>query len=314
MRVPPGPPRGQSGRADAGSLEADRLSLTFGDRQVLDGVSFSIPPGEVVGLLGPNGAGKTSAMRVLLGIVDPDDGEVRWRGRPAAEGIRSHWGYMPQERGLYVKMTVRDHLRFLGRLRDVRRDRLTTRIDELLEWVGLSARADDKIEQLSGGMQQRVQLAATLVHEPDVLVLDEPFSGLDPVAVEQLSEVIHAQAAEGRTVLFSSHQLDLVEDMCERIVLIDHGSVVLDGVVSALKQASGQRTLRVALAGAVESWADQLDGVTVLHSDASETLLHLHPTTDPLMVLDQVRTFGEVYDFGLELPRVSQLFREAVDT
>src|SRR5690606_5601799 len=221
-------------------------------------------------------------MRVLFGIVAPDHGDVRWRGRPAGDADRARWGYMPQERGLYMKMSARDHLVYLGRLRGVPRDDLDARIEDLLERVDLADRADDRIERLSGGMQQRVQLAAALVHRPDVLVLDEPFAGLDPVAVEQLAVIIAEQASAGRTVLFSSHQLDLVEDVCDTIVLVNEGRVVLDGELAELKAASEQRTLRIGVQGTDPSWVDRLDGTGVVHRDANEVVLRLDPDTDPL--------------------------------
>lgn len=288
------------------------MSVRLGDRQVLDQVSFSVPPGRVVGLLGPNGAGKTTSMRVLLGILDADVGEVAWQGRPVASGARERWGYMPQDRGLYVKMRAKDHLVYLGRLRGLTKAEAAARADDLLDQLSLGDRAGDKIESLSGGMQQRVQLAAAVIHDPQVLILDEPFAGLDPTAVDELTEVIHQQTAAGRTVIFSSHQLDLVEDVCEAIVLINAGKVVLDGELNQLKAASGDRLLRVAVSGADPSWAQSLSGVTVMASDASETLLRLEPGVAPLEVLDRIRAIGEVHDFGLELPRLSQLFREAV--
>ncbi|MFP3907767.1 MAG: ABC transporter ATP-binding protein, partial [Acidimicrobiales bacterium] len=281
-------------------------------RQVLDDVSFAVPPGRVVGLLGPNGAGKTTSMRVMLGVIAPDEGHVSWNGQEATAAGRDRWGYMTQERGLYVKMRARDQLIYMGRLKGLSKAEAAARTDELLAALSLSDRADDKIERLSGGMQQRIQLAASLVHDPDVLVLDEPFSGLDPTAVDELTEVIRKQASGGRTVVFSSHQLDLVEDICESIILINEGAVVLDGELRALKEQSDDRMLRLSLDPVEPGWAQRVDGAAVVSHDASETLLKLDPGTDPLRVLDQARAAGTVHDFGLELPRLSQLFREAV--
>ncbi|MDZ7677356.1 MAG: ATP-binding cassette domain-containing protein [Acidimicrobiales bacterium] len=290
----------------------DAVSVRLGGRQVLDDVTFKVPPGRVVGLLGPNGAGKTTSMRVMLGVIAPDEGHVSWNGQEATPAGRDRWGYMTQERGLYVKMRARDQLIYMGRLKGLSKADAATRTDELLAALNLSDRADDKIERLSGGMQQRIQLAASLVHDPDVLVLDEPFSGLDPTAVDELTEVIRKQASGGRTVVFSSHQLDLVEDICESIILINEGTVVLDGELRTLKQQSDDRILRLSLDAVDPGWTQRLDGAAVVSHDASETLLKLDPGTDPLRVLDQARAAGTVHDFGLELPRLSQLFREAV--
>ena len=305
-------PRSSTDAPTRPDLRVDEVSVRFGDRQVLDRASFSVPAGRVVGLLGPNGAGKTTLMRVMFGVVEPDSGSVRLADREATDDDRSRWGYMPQERGLYLKMRVRDHLVYLGRLRGLGRAEAGRRVDELLERVGLAARAGDKVEQLSGGMQQRVQLAAAMVHRPDVLVLDEPFAGLDPVAVEQLSGAIDDQARAGRTVLFSSHQLDLVEDLCETIVLIHEGRVVLDGDLAELRARSERRVLRLGVDGAPPGWAGDLPGTSVVRTDANETLLQLEPGVDPLTVLDRAREVGRVHDFGLELPRLSQLFMEVV--
>lgn len=288
------------------------VSVRLGDRQVLDQVGFAAPSGRVVGLLGPNGAGKTTSMRILLGILDPDSGSVRWNGQPVTTKDRERWGYMPQERGLYIKMRAKDQLVYLARLRGLSKADASDRADQLLAQLSLGDRADDKIESLSGGMQQRVQLAAAVIHDPDVLILDEPFAGLDPTAVDELTEVIHHQTDAGRTVIFSSHQLDLVEDICEAIILINDGNVVLDGELNQLKAASGERLLRVAVSEAAPNWPETLTGATVAASDANETLLRLDPGVAPLDVLDQVRAAGELTDFGLELPRLSQLFRQAV--
>src|SRR5690554_3523639 len=289
------------------------VSVRLGERQVLDDVSLAIPPGRIVGLLGPNGAGKTTLMRVMLGVIDPDRGEVVWNGTPLGRSSRERWGYMSQERGLYTKMRVGDHLVYMGRLKGLSKSEATARAGELLAALSLSDRVGDKIETLSGGMQQRVQLAAAMIHDPDVLVLDEPFAGLDLSAVDELSDVVHEQVSGGRTVVFSSHQLDLVEDMCESIILIHEGRVVLDGELQALKSASGDRILRVSLDGVSDpGWATRIRGAALVSQDASETLLRLDPEVEPLAVLDQVREIGRVHDFGLELPRLSQLFREAV--
>jgi ABC-2 type transport system ATP-binding protein len=229
----------------ADTLEIDALSQRFGERQVLDAVSFTVRSGRVTGLLGPNGAGKTTLMRILFGVIDPDAGTVRWRGRGVTRDDRAAWGYMPQERGLYVEMRVLDHLVWLARLHGVPTERARATAMSLLERLDLADRANDTIRDLSGGMAQRVQLAAAMVHEPELLVLDEPFAGLDPTAVAFLSDVIRGHVAAGGTLVFSSHQLDLVEELCESIVMIDHGRKVLDGDLVELRAASAERYLHV---------------------------------------------------------------------
>ena len=203
----------------------------------LDGLSFTVQPGQMMGFVGPNGAGKTTAMRIVLGVLEPNSGEVRWNGRPVDRAARRRFGYMPEERGLYPKMKVRDHLVYLARLHGVSTQDAQLSADGLIGRLGLEERADDRVEALSLGNQQRVQLAAALVHEPDVLVLDEPFSGLDPVGVDVLAEVLKGEAERGVPVVFSSHQLELVERLCDEYVLIDEGRSVASGRVTDLEMS-----------------------------------------------------------------------------
>ncbi len=290
------------------TLTARRIVHRFGTRTVLDGVDLVVPPGRVVGLLGPNGAGKTTLLRILFGVLSPDAGSVDYGDRPATDADRRRWGYMPQERGLYRDMHVRDHLVWLAQLHGMARPDGTARADQLLEQLGIADRAGDEIKDLSGGTAQRVQLAAAMVHHPPVLVLDEPFAGLDPTAVEFLSDVVTGHAAAGGNVLFSSHQLDLVEDLCESITMIHHGRVVLDGAVRALKEQSPDRYLRVDLTVAEGT---TVDGATVTERNAAGTRLRLEPGADALRVLDDVRTLGPVTDFGVTTPSLSELFLAA---
>ena len=294
-------------------LELDALTKRYGERVALDGLTVAVPPGQVVGLLGPNGAGKTTAMRIVFGVIPADSGVVRFEGRSLDVEARRRFGYMPEERGLYPDMRVRDQLVYLARLAGVERAEAGRRTDALLERLGLGDRGGESVEQLSLGNQQRVQLAAALVHEPEGLVLDEPFSGLDPLAAASLSEIVQEAARAGRTVLFSSHQLDLVEDLCESVAVIDRGRLVMEGRVSDLKARSGRRELRVDVEG--EEARRRLagaGGVRVTSSDASGLRLALAPGADPLALLDRVRAAVTVRDFGLEQPTLAELFLEAV--
>src|SRR5665811_1499964 len=225
-------------------LEIRDVGHSFGDRIALDGVSFDVVPGMITGLLGPNGAGKTPLLRIMLRVLSPHRGEVRYDGRPVGEEDRRHWGYMPQERGLYPGMPAGDQVVHFGRLHGLSRGDATSRAHALLAELGLEDRWNDRTDKLSGGMQQRLQLATSLVHDPSVIVLDEPFAGLDPVAVASLSETLRLRARGGGTVLFSSHQLDLVQDLCQDIAMVDHGRTVLLGDVSTLRASSGRRQLR----------------------------------------------------------------------
>jgi ABC-2 type transport system ATP-binding protein len=291
-----------------GALELRDVCHAFGERRVLDHVDLTVPPGRVVGLLGPNGAGKSTLMRVMFGVLRPDHGEVMWRGRRASDGDRRSWGYMPQERGLYVDMRVHDQLVWIARLHGVERSTAERRATSLLERLGLGDRGHDTVKSLSGGMAQRVQLAASMVHEPQILVLDEPFAGLDPGAVDFLTEVLLDHVRCGGHLVFSSHQLDLVQDLCESITLIHEGRVVLEGDLRELRAASPDRFLRVDVA-ADSAW---LNGDAAIESTTqSETRLRLRPGADALDVLDRLRVHAPVTDFGVESPSLSELFRAA---
>ena len=287
------------------------ISHAFGERRVLDDVDLLVPPGRIVGLLGPNGAGKSTLMRILFGVIQPDAGAVWWRGRRATDADRRSWGYMPQERGLYLDMRVHDQLVWLARLHGVDKRSAEARATNLLERLGLDDRGGDIVKDLSGGMAQRVQLAAALVHEPDVVVLDEPFAGLDPGAVEFLTNLLFEHVAAGRHLVFSSHQLDLVEDICESITLIDRGRVVLNGKLRDLQAESSDRYLRVDV-DVDPSWlppgARRTDD-----SLGTATRLHLDPGVDAASVLDAVRTHSTVLDFAVESPSLSALFRAATN-
>ena len=292
-------------------LEIHNIAHSFGDRTALDGVSFDIAPGLITGLLGPNGAGKTTLLRIMLGVLSPDRGQVRYDGRLVSETDRRRWGYMPQERGLYPGMPAGDQVTHFGRLHGLSRRDATSKAHALLAELGLEDRWNDRTDKLSGGMQQRLQLATSLVHDPSVIVLDEPFAGLDPLAVESLSETLRLRARDGRTVLFSSHQLDLVQDLCQDIAMVDHGRTVLLGSVSTLRASSGRRQLRLHVMAPNRDWLLAFPDVTVVADEADDLRLALPPGIDPLDVLDAARAAGKVVDFGLDLPTLSQLFLSA---
>jgi len=296
-----------------GGLRIHDVAHSFGDRVALDGVSFDIEPGVITGLLGPNGAGKTTLLRIMLAVVTPDRGEVHFDGRSVTEEDRRRWGYMPQERGLYPGMPAGDQVVYFGRLHGLSRQDATTRAHALLEELGLGDRWSQRTDKLSGGMQQRLQLATALVHEPRVIVLDEPFAGLDPVAVANLSETLRLRARDGCTVLFSSHQLDLVQDLCEDIAMVDHGRTVLLGSVANLRASSGRRQLRLHVKAPSRDWLLAYPDISVVSDEADDLRLEIPPGIEPLEVLDAARAAGPVVDFGLELPTLSQLFLAAAD-
>ena len=295
-------------------LSIEHLRKSYGERVALDDLSLRVPAGQVVGLLGPNGSGKTTAMRIIFGVIDADDGDVRCDGEPIDAARRKRFGYMPEERGLYPDMRVRDQLVYFARLAGLGRAGARARVEVLLERLGVADRATEEVQRLSLGNQQRVQLAAALVHEPEALVLDEPFSGLDPIAVAGLSEIAQETARDGRLVLFSSQQLDLVEGLCDSVAVIDHGRLVLAGRVDELKGRSTRRELRILVDSAHgDGWARAIPGVRIVSDRADGVRLSLEPGVEPLAVLDAARAAGSVRDFALELPRLTELFLDAVD-
>jgi ABC-2 type transport system ATP-binding protein len=295
-------------------LELDDLHRRFGDVVALDGVSFEVPEGRIVGFVGRNGAGKTTAMRIALGVLEADAGSVRWQGRPIDTAVRRRFGYMPEERGLYPKMRVLEQLVYLARLRGMARDDARERASALLETLEVIGDPAARMESLSLGNQQRVQLAAALVHRPEVLVLDEPFSGLDPVGVDVLASVLLQEAREqGAAVVFSSHQLDLVERLCDEVVLIDHGRLAARGTIEQLRALRQRNLWRVEGPPIAEAWWEALPGVRIVELPTDDTvLLELAADADPQRVLDLARAAGDVRAFGPVHPTLAELFREVV--
>jgi ABC-2 type transport system ATP-binding protein len=283
----------------------------FGAVAALSGCTFTARPGRITGFLGPNGAGKTTAMRAVFGLVELDAGAVSWRGAPITRAERTRFGYMPEERGLYPRMRVRAQLLYFGQLSgrtgtDVRRI-----VDRWLERLGLTDRAADRLDALSHGNQQRVQLVAALVNEPDLLVLDEPFSGLDPIAMAAMADLLAEHAAAGATVLFSSHQLDLVEELCQDVVVIDHGRIVLAGDLTDLRAGVPQRFMDIQYRGPTPEWS-RMAGVQVIEAKDGHARLRVDPNTDPAAVVTAAQHSGELVAFAFRPPTLSELFRKAV--
>ncbi|MDQ3304600.1 MAG: ATP-binding cassette domain-containing protein [Actinomycetota bacterium] len=293
-------------------LELHDLTQRFGEVTALDGVTFSVQPGRICGFLGPNGAGKTTAMRAVMGILEPDAGTVRWNGQPVTDEVRRRFGYMPEERGLYKTLGVHEHLVYLARLHGLPRAEAAVNAERWIDQSGLAERAQSKVEELSLGNQQRVQLGAALVHEPELLVLDEPFSGLDPIGVDVMSDVLRKQAAQGVAVVFSSHQLDLVEDLCDEVVIVHRGRVVLIGEVGALKR-QGRRRWAVGVDGDVAPRLATVSGVTVIdHRDDGVVVVELDDGVDARVLLAAAEGVAPLTHFSRELPLLSELFRQAV--
>ncbi|WP_455900630.1 ABC transporter ATP-binding protein [Rhodococcus gordoniae] len=293
------------------TLTIDTLSKRYGDKIALDGVSFEVRPGELFGFVGSNGAGKTTTMRIALGVLAADAGEVRIDGRPVDLEMRRNIGYMPEERGLYPKMKVGKQLAYLARLHGLSKTEATEAVQRWTERLGIAERLGDTVDALSLGNQQRVQLAAALVHDPKVLVLDEPFSGLDPVAVDVMSDVLVEKAKEGVPVVFSSHQLDLVQRLCDRVGIIGAGRMRAVGTVDDLR-AGGDALLVVHAPQAPRGWADGLPGVTHAEYEDERTVLTVTPGADDQLILKAALATGPLHEFSLRRPSLTELFREVV--
>jgi ABC-2 type transport system ATP-binding protein len=295
-----------------GLLELDGLTRRFGSLVALDNLTFSIPGGQVVGFLGPNGAGKTTTMRAIFGLTELDAGTVRWNGVPVRQAERRRFGYMPEERGLYPGMAVGEQLQYLGRLHGMTAVAAAEATTAWLERLGLADRATSRVDALSHGNQQRVQLAAALVHGPELVVLDEPLAGLDPAGVETTGAVLVDQARQGCTVVLSSHQLDQVEDLCKSVTIIDHGRLVVSGTVDELA-TSGPRRLVVRVEGNRDGeWVRAIPGVTISEVEGGAVRLVLEPSVDSDVVLEAARKAGRVTEFVFQRRRLSEVFREAL--
>lgn len=293
-------------------LEIRGLTKRYGPVTALDGATFTARRGRLVGFLGPNGAGKTTTMRCIFGLATPDEGEVRWDGAAIDAKRRLRFGYMPEQRGLYPRMRVADQLAYFGQHHGLSGRDARARGMAWLERFGLADRAKAKLEDLSHGNQQRVQLATALVHDPELLVLDEPFSGLDPIGIATMSEVLRERAAAGVGVVFSSHQLDLVEEVCEDVVIISAGRVVAEGGIDELKAASGRRHLEVEVAGSGGTWLTTRNHHAVLEHSGDRVKVLVDEGVDLGALLEDARAAGEVKRFSFEPPKLSELFMEAV--
>ncbi|MBM0202806.1 ABC transporter ATP-binding protein [Micromonospora sp. NPDC051227] len=291
------------------TLRLDGVDRSFGDRQVLRNVSFEVSAGRMTGFVGANGAGKTTTMRIILGVLAPDAGEVSWGGTALTRPDRRRFGYMPEERGLYPKMTTREQVAYLGRLHGLDAAAARRSTDALLDRVGLGERGDDLLETLSLGNQQRAQIAAALVHDPEVLVLDEPFSGLDPLAVETVVAVLRERASAGAPVLFSSHQLDVVERLCDDLVIIGDGVIRAAGSRQQLRDSYTVPRFELVVEHDA-GWVRDHPGVTVVELDGERVVFDLPAGTDEQPVLRAALARGPVRAFRPISPSLTEIFRE----
>ena len=301
-------------RLSSAGLSLQHVSKRFESVQALADLSFSVERGRMLGFLGPNGAGKTTAMRAVFGLVQIDGGDVLWGGRPVQLEERLRFGYMPEERGLYPRMPVREQLEYFGQLHGLEASAARLAAATWLERLGLAERGEAKLEELSHGNPQRAHLAAALVHEPELLVLDEPFAGLDPLAVRTLADVLRGEAARGAAVVFSSHQLELVEHICEDVVIIDHGRIVATGTVDALRRASRRRRIELELEDAPTTWLPTIAGVELLQRRNGALWLLADRDVDPEQVLAEAQRVAGVVAFSYGPPSLSELFVELIES
>lgn len=290
-------------------IDVRNLSRQFGDHLAVDDVSFSVRPGRMTGFVGANGAGKTTTMRMIMGVLAPSAGEVRWNGEPITADTRRTFGYMPEERGLYPRMKIREQLVYFARLHGFNRADATSRADDLLEHFGIIDRADDLLDDLSLGNQQRIQIAAALIHQPAALVLDEPFSGLDPLAVDAMVDLLRREAKD-LPLLFSSHQLDLVERLCDDLVILSGGRLVAYGPVDELRGQGAER-YRVVMDGSDAAWLRDLRGVEVRDVDGATALVDLDGIT-PTELTRAALDHGPVVEVSRARQPLSEIFREVI--
>ncbi|MCZ9289638.1 ABC transporter ATP-binding protein [Corynebacterium evansiae] len=291
------------------ALYINNLNKSYGDHQVLHDMTLQVQPGEMYGFVGSNGAGKSTTMRIALGVLAADSGEVRLGDKPIDDDLRRRIGYMPEERGLYAKEKIGDQLRFFARLHGLSDKAAGKNADGLLEQLGLAERSDDKLEELSLGNQQRVQLAASLIHDPELLILDEPFSGLDPVAVNVMSDLLVERCNAGVPVLFSSHQLDLVQRLCDRVGIIAKGRMKAEGTVDELR-TRGPIVYEVRTPA--RDWYPQ--GTRLVEDFGEGVLLEAETTDLDQQILQAALAVGPVHSFSRRIPHLAELFQEVVES
>lgn len=292
-------------------LQLRGITKSYGSRRVLDDVAFDVAPGRLTGFVGGNGAGKTTTMRIMLGVLGRDAGEVTLNGAPVTAADRRLFGYMPEERGLYPKMKVLEHIVYLARLHGFSKTDAATRATALLEELGLGERLEDNVETLSLGNQQRAQIAAALVHDPEVLILDEPFSGLDPLAVDVVANVLQTRAAQGVSVLFSSHQLDVVERLCDDLVIIAGGTIRAAGTREGLRAEHATRRFEL-VSGTDAGWLRDEPGVEVVDFDGGYALFEADSDETVQRVLQRAVAAGDVTTFAPRRPTLAQIFTEVI--
>jgi ABC-2 type transport system ATP-binding protein len=296
------------------SLNVEHVNKFFGDFQAIKDLSMEVKEGGLFGFLGPNGAGKTTTMRMILDIFRPDSGRITWNGTPVSEVSRRKWGYLPEERGLYPKMEVGEQLIFLARLYGFSQEAAEKELDDWLERFQITANRNRTVEELSKGNQQKIQFLAAVLHNPDILIMDEPFSGLDPINANILKDAILEMHERGKTIIFSTHQMEQVEELCEDIVLINKGEAILQGNVHEIKHQYGRNVVRIKLENDEQApWLDHLPGIQVMERRQDYIELRIQSNLDPSMILNEALQRNDRIDlFQLGEASLNEIFIQRV--
>jgi ABC-2 type transport system ATP-binding protein len=293
------------------AIELDNVSKVFGKFPAVDSLSFTVPRGVVFALLGPNGAGKTTTIRMIMNITAADSGDIRILGNPMTRETQNRIGYLPEERGLYRKMKVVDHLLFLAAIKEVSRENARQRIDEWSEKLDLKPWLKKKVDELSKGMQQKVQFIATIIHDPEILILDEPFSGLDPINTAIIKEYLSEFRTRGKTIVFSTHVLEQAEKLCDEICLLARSKKVLEGNLRELKRRFSKDLLHLSVE-APEAEIARLPGVSSSQPVNGGYVVALHPGTDRREFLRSAMDRHAVHGFSAKEPELEEIYLDAI--
>jgi ABC-2 type transport system ATP-binding protein len=291
-------------------IQVTNISKRFGATQAVDNLSFTIQPGEIFGLLGPNGAGKTTTIRMILDIFRPDSGEISIFGGPMEEEKKNHIGYLPEERGLYQDIPLHRCLSFLASLKGMDDQKINALLDEYLEQFDLLQVRDKKVKELSKGMQQKAQLITALIHDPELVIIDEPFTSLDPVNTEMVKDILETKRDEGKSIIMSTHQMNQVEELCDRILLIDHGRRILYGT---LQEIQNQFSSKDILVTPLNPLPETIEGVTEIRKYNGRFRLVLEENTKPNQILKSLINKGvEISEFEIAVPPLNEIFIQVV--
>jgi len=291
------------------AVRFDGVTKRYGDFVAVDGIGFEVPAGSIFGILGSNGAGKTTSIRMLMNILRPDEGTIEVLGQPADERSKERIGYLPEERGLYKKMRIQELLHFFGRIKGRSTDFLDERIDHWLERMGLLEWRQSRVEELSKGMAQKLQFVVTVVHAPELLVLDEPFAGLDPVNRDVLRDAILEMRQEGTTVVFSTHVMEQAEQLCDRLIMIHDGRVMLTGSLDEVRASEGRQATQIRYRLHDGKTLEDLPGVTAVHDRGNEAELTLAPDADPTELIRALVERADLTRFEVREPSLHEIFK-----